>query len=67
MKTDKIFEDHPNLDVIFTTSDNVPFYTENQAKNHAKTLEHKKVTKHTKAKAIDVKDVEISKSKKENK
>jgi ABC-type uncharacterized transport system auxiliary subunit len=34
-----IFETHPNLEKCFSTSDGEHFYNENDAKNHAKSLE----------------------------
>lgn len=40
-----IFLENPQLDVVYKTSDNKYFYTENNAKNYAQTLEDKKVTK----------------------
>lgn len=39
----KIFQNNPQLDVYFETSDGTPFYTENAAKNHAKDLKDKEV------------------------
>lgn len=44
-----IFETNPNLDVIYTTSDGVNFFTPNNAENYAKTLKNKKVDKVTRA------------------
>lgn len=38
-----IFENHPNLEKCFSTSDGEHFYNENDAKNHAKSLEDKTV------------------------
>ena len=38
-----IFTQNPNLQEVFKTSDGEYFYTENSAKNHAKTLEDKSV------------------------
>jgi len=38
-----IFTQNPNLQEVFKTSDGKYFYTENSAKNHAKTLEDKSV------------------------
>lgn len=38
-----IFENHPNLEKCFSTSDGEHFYNENDAKNHAKSLEDKVV------------------------
>ena len=39
----KIFESNPQLKKVYVTSDGTPFYQENDAKNHAKTLEDKTV------------------------
>jgi hypothetical protein len=39
----EIFKQHPNLEKVYCTSDGTPFYQENDAKNHAKTLEDKSV------------------------
>ncbi len=41
----KIFETHPNLDVLYRTADGIVFLTENNAENHAKSLEDKRVKK----------------------
>ena len=38
-----IFTQNPNLQEVFKTSDGEYFYTENSAKNHAKTLDDKSV------------------------
>lgn len=38
-----IFENQPNLEKCFSTSDGEHFYNENDAKNHAKSLEDKTV------------------------
>lgn len=43
----EIFEQNPKLDVIYKTSDKTLFYTELNAKSHARTLENKKVDKVT--------------------
>lgn len=40
-----IFKENPQLDVVYKTSDGKYFYTENNAKNYAQTLEDKKVVK----------------------
>lgn len=40
---DNIFNEKPNLQEYFATSDGTKFYTETMAKNHAKTLEDKEV------------------------
>ncbi len=45
MAEDKIFKSKPSLKAYFKTADNTPFYTEVDAKNHAKTLEDKTVKK----------------------
>jgi nucleoside 2-deoxyribosyltransferase len=39
-----IFEQNPELQEVFQTSDGTSFYTENAAKNHARNLEDKKVS-----------------------
>ena len=39
----EIFKTNPNLEKVHVTSDNTAFYQENDAKNHAKTLEDKLV------------------------
>lgn len=39
----EIFEANPNLEKAFITSDETPFYQENDAKNHAKTLKDKAI------------------------
>ena len=39
----EIFETNPNLEKVHVTSDNTPFYQENDAKNHAKSLKDKTV------------------------
>lgn len=38
-----IFENYPNLEKCFATSDGEHFYNENDAKNHSKSLEDKSV------------------------
>lgn len=43
MKTEQIWKEHPSLEVVYLTSDENAFYSENDAKNHAKTLEDKSV------------------------
>lgn len=40
---DTVFEQNPNIDVYFKTSDGESFYNENDAKNYAKKLKDKKV------------------------
>src|SRR5690554_149932 len=40
---DKIFKNHPNLKAYYKTSDGTAFYTESDAKLHAKTLENKNI------------------------
>ena len=37
------WNEHPNLELVYLTSDGEKFYQENDAKNHAKTLENKSV------------------------
>jgi len=39
----EVFEQHPDLEKVYCTSDGTPFYQENDAKNHAKTLKDKSV------------------------
>jgi hypothetical protein len=39
----EVFEQNPNLEKVYCTSDGTPFYQENDAKNHAKTLDVKTV------------------------
>jgi hypothetical protein len=39
----EIFEIHTDLEKVYVTSDNTPFYQENDAKNHAKSLKNKAV------------------------
>lgn len=39
----KVFEQNPSLEKVYCTSDGTPFYQENDAKNHAKTLDNKAV------------------------
>lgn len=39
----KVFENNPNLKEVWITSDGTPFYTENAAKNHGKTLKDSSV------------------------
>lgn len=38
-----IFETHPNLEKVYVTSDEIAFYQETDAKNHAKSLKDKSV------------------------
>lgn len=38
-----VFEQNPSLAKVYCTSDGTPFYQENDAKNHAKTLDNKAV------------------------
>lgn len=40
-----VFKDNPSLDVVYKTEDGKFFYTEDTARNYAKNLENKKVTK----------------------
>ena len=42
---DTIFNDNPNLDVAYKTTDGKYFYTENGAQNHALTLKNQEVKK----------------------
>ncbi len=46
-KINKIFKAHKRLDVLFQTSDGICFYSKDSAKNHARSLGNKKVTKHS--------------------
>lgn len=39
----EVFEQHPDLEKVYCTSDGTPFYQENDAKNHAKKLDVKTV------------------------
>ena len=39
----EVFEQNPNLQKVYTTSDGECFYAENDAKNHAKNLKNKTV------------------------
>lgn len=39
----EVFEQNPSLEKVYCTSDGTPFYQENDAKNHAKTLKDKSV------------------------
>lgn len=48
----EIFEQNPKLDVIYKTSDKTPFYTELNAKSHAKSLKDKNVEKVTRASVL---------------
>lgn len=48
----EIFEQNPKLDVIYKTSDKTPFYTELNAKSHARSLEDKTVEKVTRASVL---------------
>ncbi|WP_336069984.1 hypothetical protein [Mesoflavibacter sp. CH_XMU1404-2] len=45
MKPEKVFKANPSLKAYFETSDGTKFFTENNAKNHAKSLENKAVKK----------------------
>lgn len=38
-----VFKQNPSLEKVYCTSDGTPFYQENDAKNHAKTLDNKTV------------------------
>jgi hypothetical protein len=48
VKDDAVFSRNPKLDVYFRTSDGVAFFTQNDARNHAKTLKDATVKKVTK-------------------
>ncbi|MDN3671691.1 hypothetical protein QWY99_01245 [Flavobacterium branchiarum] len=54
----KIFESNPDLKKAFITSDGTPFYQENDAKNHAKTLKDKTVEPVYNEKELQVVDAE---------
>jgi hypothetical protein len=54
----EIFETHPNLEKVHVTSDNTPFYQENDAKNHGKTLKDKTVETVYNPKALHVEESE---------
>lgn len=54
----EIFEQHPNLDKVYTTADGECFYNENDAKNHAKTLDVKTVEPVYNEKLLEVVDSE---------
>jgi hypothetical protein len=43
MTKNPVFEANPSLDCYFKTADGSPFFTENAANNHAKTLKDKTV------------------------
>lgn len=45
MKPEKVFKANPSLKAYFETSDGTKFFTENNAKNHAKSLKNKAVKK----------------------
>ena len=55
----KIFEANKGLDVVYKTSDDNCFYTENNANNHAKGLKNKKVVKVTRAEALKPKTLPV--------
>lgn len=50
----EIFETNPNLEKVHVTSDNTPFYQENDAKNHAKSLKDKTVETVYNPKSLEV-------------
>ena len=72
---EKVFIENPSLKECFKTSDGQYFYNQNDAKNHAKTLEDKSVEHLTRASeeddqdagVVDPKAEEIKKVKKLNK
>lgn len=41
---DQIFKSNPNLKEYFRTSDGIAFFTDNAARNHARSLENKTIT-----------------------
>lgn len=50
----EIFQTNPNLEKVHVTSDNTPFYQENDAKNHAKNLKDKSVETVYNPKSLEV-------------
>ncbi len=56
----KIFEQHPKLVEYFKTSDGTAFFTESDAKNHAKGLENKAVLSVKNPKLVDVAHEEVT-------
>lgn len=54
----EIFEQHPNLEKVFVTTDGQAFYNENDAKNYAKNLEDKAVETVYNANFLEVIDEE---------
>jgi uncharacterized protein (DUF927 family) len=54
----EIFETNPGLKKCYITSDGTPFYQENDAKNHAKTLKDKTVEPVFNEKELQVVDAE---------
>ena len=55
----EIFKTHPDLEKVFVTSDNEPFYQENDAKNHGKTLKDTKVETIFNPKTLNVESAEV--------
>jgi hypothetical protein len=54
----EIFETNPNLEKVHVTSDNTPFYQENDAKNHAKCLKDKTVETVYNPKSLEQKEAD---------
>lgn len=65
-KVNEIFQKHEGVDMIYTTSDNTPFYIPNSAENHAKTLKDKKVEKHTRPVELTVEGLDVKKGTKDD-
>ncbi len=61
-----LFETNEILEVYYQTSDGQQFYKEHHAQTHAKTLDIKKVTKHTRAEYLASKN-KVKKSQKSEK
>lgn len=61
------FAENPQLDVVYKTSDGKYFYTENNAKNYAQTLEDKTVTKLLRTNEQETQSVEEETNKKQTK
>lgn len=56
---EQVFKDNPKLDVAYKTSDGKYFFLENDAQNHASTLEDKKVEKVIPKKETSIAPTEI--------
>jgi len=57
--SDKIFDINPNLKAYYKTNDGTAFYTENDAKNHARGLKDKTVEKVRNIKNIEVQSEDV--------